>query len=43
MDLSANELDNLDEMENFLEKQKLLKVVHEVIENLNRLLTKRFN
>ena len=43
MDLSANELDNLDEMENFLEEQKLLKVVHEVIENLNRLLTKRFN
>ena len=37
--LYANKLDNLEEMEEFLEKYNLLKVNQEEIENLTRLMT----
>lgn len=39
MDLYANKLDSLAEMDKFLEKQKLLKMTPEVVENLKRFIT----
>lgn len=43
MDVSANKLGNLDEMDKFLEDQKLLKMTHNVRGNLNTLWTRKFN
>ena len=37
--LYANEMDNLEEMDKFLEKHKLLRVKQEEIENINRPIT----
>ena len=43
MHFSNKKLDNLAEMDKFLEKQKPLEIIHEVIESLNRRYAKRFN
>ena len=37
--LYANKMDNLEEMDKFLEKQKLLRLNQEEIENINRPIT----
>ena len=37
--LYANKMDNLEEMDKFLEKHKLLRLNQEVIENINRPIT----
>ena len=37
--LYANKMDNLEEMDTFLEKQKLLRLNQEEIENINRPVT----
>ena len=34
--LYANKMDNLEEMDKFLEKHNLLRLIHEEIENINR-------
>lgn len=36
----ATKLDNLDEIDKFLERHKLAKQIHEETENLNRLITR---
>lgn len=41
MELYANQLDNLEEMDKFIDTYKLPKLKQEEIENLNRLITKK--